>query len=90
MKKDFTLEDIAENSFGILNRMINTFNRRRIRIKSLAAYEMEENHRAGAAKFILYATEETVRKAQLQIEKFIEVERTVLHEGAEKYDLVGE
>ena len=85
MKKDFTLEVFAENSFGILNRMINAFNRRRIRIKSLTAYEMEENYRTGVAKFILYATEETIQKVRLQVEKFIEVERTELHEGTTAY-----
>lgn len=87
MKKEFTLEVIAENNFGILNRMINAFNRRRIRIKSLAAHELEEDHHSGMARFILYATEESIAKVRLQIEKFIEVERTELTEGSEAYFL---
>jgi acetolactate synthase small subunit len=79
MKKDFTLEVFAENSFGILNRMINALNRRRIRIKSLTASELADNPHAGSAKFILHTTEETIQKVKLQIEKFIEVDHTVLH-----------
>lgn len=85
MKKDFTLEVYADNNFNILNRMINAFNRRRIRIKSLTAYELEDNPLSGAAKFILYTTSEAMDKVRAQVEKFIEVERTVLYEGSAAY-----
>jgi len=43
MKKDFSFIVYADNSFGILNRMINAFNRRRIRIRTLMASEDEQN-----------------------------------------------
>ncbi len=85
MKKDFTLEVFAENNFNILNRMINAFNRRRIRIKNLTAYEMEDDFHTGVARFVLYTTRENMAKVRAQVEKFIEVERTVLHDGAEAY-----
>ncbi|HUX84182.1 MAG TPA: hypothetical protein VMV20_03050 [Chitinophagaceae bacterium] len=85
MKKDFTLEVFAENNFNILNRMINAFNRRRIRIKYLTAYEMEDDFHTGVARFVLYTTEENMSKVRAQVEKFIEVEHTVLHDGAEAY-----
>jgi acetolactate synthase small subunit len=85
MKKDFTLEVFAENNFNILNRMINAFNRRRIRIKNLTAYEMEDDYHTGVARFILHTSAENMNKVRWQVEKFIEVERTVLHEGSEAY-----
>lgn len=84
MKKDFTLIVYAENNFSVLNRMINICNRRRVRIKKLMGYELDDPHR-GEACFILYATEEVALKVQLQIDKLIEVERTVLEEGVEAF-----
>ncbi|HVB02544.1 MAG TPA: hypothetical protein VNE41_02370 [Chitinophagaceae bacterium] len=89
MKKEFTLEVFADNNFNILNRMINAFNRRRIRIKSLTAYELEDNRLSGVARFILYTTSENMRKVRSQVEKFIEVERTVLVEGSAAYYVPG-
>ena len=78
MKKDFTLEVFAENNFSVLNRMVNIFNRRRIRIKSILATELEEDYHRGKARFILHTTDDMLQKARLQLEKLIEVERTVL------------
>lgn len=83
MKKDFTLTVYAENNFNVLNRMINAFNRRRIRIRSLSAYEFEGNVHAGIARFIIHTTPEQMTKVRWQIEKFIEVERTELTENGE-------
>ncbi len=80
MKKDFTLIVFAQNNFSVLNRMINICNRRRIRIKKLLGYELEDPRR-GEACFILHDTEEMVNKVRLQIDKLIEVEETQLHEG---------
>ncbi len=78
MTQDFTLDIFSDNGFNILNRMINICNRRRVRIKSLSAYEFEENIHKGAACFVLHTTPEMAHKVQLQIEKLIEVESTVL------------
>lgn len=81
MIKDFTLDVFSDNGFNILNRMINICNRRRVRIKSLNAYEFDENVHKGAACFVLHTTFEMAVKVQLQIEKLIEVEKTNLTEA---------
>src|SRR5687767_6374298 len=80
MKRDFTLEVYAENGFSVLNRLINIFNRRRIRIKSIYAAEMEDNYKNGIARFVLHTSEDKLERARPQLEKLIEVERTVLLE----------
>lgn len=84
MKSDFTLIVYAENNFSVLNRMINICNRRRVRIKRLLAYELDDPHR-GEACFILYTTGEVAEKVQLQVDKLIEVEETKLLEGTEDF-----
>ena len=84
MKKDFTLIVFAENNFSVLNRMINICNRRRVRIKKLLGYELDNPHK-GEACFILYDSEEMVTKVKLQIDKLIEVEETQLHEGEDAF-----
>jgi len=84
MKKDFTLIVYAENNFSVLNRMINICNRRRVRIKKLLGYELDNPHR-GEACFILHTSEDVAIKVQLQIDKLIEVEKTTLREGAETF-----
>jgi len=81
MNRDFTLDVFSDNGFNILNRMINICNRRRVRIKSLHAFEFEENIYKGAACFVLSTTHEMAYKVQQQIEKLIEVEKTKLSEG---------
>lgn len=78
MNKDFTLDVFADNGFNILNRMINICNRRRVRIKSLTAFEFQENIYKGAASFILNTTDDMAYKVQQQIDKLIEVESTKL------------
>ena len=78
MNSDFTLDVFSDNGFNILNRMINICNRRRVRIKSLTAYEFQENIYKGAASFILNTTHEMAFKVQQQIDKLIEVESTKL------------
>ncbi|HYK77201.1 MAG TPA: hypothetical protein VEV16_09505 [Daejeonella sp.] len=80
-KKDFILEVYAENGFSVLNRMINILNRRRIRIKRILATEMEQDYTRGMASFMLHTTAEQLEKTRLQLEKIIEVERTVLLEN---------
>ncbi|MEP6616815.1 MAG: hypothetical protein ABJA57_09565 [Ginsengibacter sp.] len=81
MTSDYTLDVFSDNGFNILNRMINICNRRRVRIKSLYAFEFEENVHKGAASFVLHTTFEMAFKVQQQIEKLIEVEKTKLSEG---------
>ena len=83
MNSDFTLDVFSDNGFNILNRMINICNRRRVRIKSLTAYEFQENIYKGAASFILNTTHETAFKVQQQIDKLIEVESTKLTSNEE-------
>jgi acetolactate synthase small subunit len=81
MNRDFTLDVFSDNGFNILNRMINICNRRRVRIKSLHAFEFEDNIYKGAACFVLSTTHEMAYKVQQQIDKLIEVEKTRLSEG---------
>jgi len=81
MTKDFTLDVFSDNGFNILNRMINICNRRRVRIKSLNAFEFEEDPRKGAACFVLHTNFEMAYKVQQQIEKLIEVDKTTLEEA---------
>jgi acetolactate synthase small subunit len=85
MTKDFTLDVFSDNGFNILNRMINICNRRRVRIKSLNAFEFEEDPRKGAACFVLHTTYEMAYKVQQQIEKLIEVEKTNLEEAKDTF-----
>jgi len=80
MTRDFTLDVFSDNGFNILNRMINICNRRRVRIKSLHAFEFEKNIYKGAACFVLNTTADIAYKVQQQIEKLIEVEKTKLSE----------
>lgn len=89
MNKDFTLDVFADNGFNILNRMINICNRRRVRIKSLTAFEYEENFHKGAASFVLYTCLDMAYKVQQQIDKLIEVEKTTLSEGENDYHKAG-
>jgi acetolactate synthase small subunit len=85
MKKDFTLEILADNNFSILNRIINTLNRRRVRIRKLSAMEVENDFRQGVAVFILYTTSEMMEKVKHQLEKLIEVESAVYYPGSEVF-----
>ncbi len=85
MKKDYTLEIQADNNFSILNRIINTLNRRRIRIRQMSAMETEEDFRRGIAIFILHTTPDLMEKAKHQLEKLIEVESATYSEGNERY-----
>ena len=81
MKREFTIEIIAENNFSILNRIINVLNRRRVRIKKLYAHEDEHNFRKGGATLLLYTTPDMMEKVKHQLEKLIEVECANYYEG---------
>ncbi|MDQ6756429.1 MAG: hypothetical protein M3004_05795 [Bacteroidota bacterium] len=85
MLQDFTLDIFSDNGFNILNRMINICNRRRVRIKSLNAFEFEDDPRKGAACFVLHTTFEMAYKVQQQIDKLIEVEKTNLQEAVQPF-----
>jgi acetolactate synthase small subunit len=88
MTSDFTLDVFSDNGFNILNRMINICNRRRVRIRSISAFEFE-NVYEGAACFVMHTTYEMAYKVQQQIDNLIEVERTLLTEGEDAYHKVG-
>jgi acetolactate synthase small subunit len=83
MNTDFTLDVFADNGFNVLNRMINICNRRRVRIKSLTAFEFQENIYKGAASSILNTTFDKAYKVQQQIDKLIEVEKSKLSANEE-------
>ena len=85
MKKEFTIEVLADNNFSILNRIINVLNRRRVRIKKLIAHENEDDFRKGGATLLLYTTSEMIEKVKHQLEKLIEVESVRYYEGSELY-----
>jgi acetolactate synthase small subunit len=85
MKQDFTLEIAADNSFSILNRIVNVLNRRRVRIKRLVALEHEEDFRKGVAILLLYTTADMMEKVKHQVEKLIEVEYANYFTGSEQY-----
>lgn len=81
MKLEFTLEIAADNSFSILNRIVNVLNRRRVRIKKLIAYEDEDDFRRGDAILLLYTTADMIEKVKHHLEKLIEVEYARYYEG---------
>jgi acetolactate synthase small subunit len=85
MKQDFTFIISADNSFSILNRIVNVLNRRRVRIKRLIALENEEDFRRGLALLLLYTTPDMMEKIKHQVEKLIEVEDAIYYEGGERY-----
>jgi acetolactate synthase small subunit len=86
MKKDFTIEVLADNNFSVLNRIINVLNRRRVRIKRLVAHEDENNFRRGGATMLLHTTPEMIEKVKHQLEKLIEVDSAIYFEGSEAYN----
>jgi len=85
MKREFTIEILADNNFSILNRIINVLNRRRVRIKKLIAHEREDDFRKGGATLLLYTTADMIEKVKHQLEKLIEVESALYYEGSELY-----
>ena len=85
MKQEFTLHVSADNNFSILNRIVNVLNRRRVRIKKLIAHENEDDFTRGGAVILLYTTPDLIEKVKHQLEKCIEVESAVYHEGSNMY-----
>lgn len=85
MKQEYTLEIAADNSFSILNRIVNVLNRRRVRIKKMFAHENEDDFRRGGAILLLYTTADMMEKVKHQLEKLIEVEAATYTEGSTLY-----
>jgi acetolactate synthase small subunit len=81
MKRDYTIEVLADNNFSVLNRIINVLNRRRVRIKKLFAHENEDDFRRGGAIMLLHTTPDMITKVKLQLEKLIEVDSVQFIEG---------
>lgn len=85
MKQEFTFILNADNNFSVLNRIINVLNRRRVRIKRLMAHENEDNFRRGGVLMLLFIAPDLVEKIKLQLEKLIEVDEVIVHEGSAAY-----
>ncbi len=85
MKKEYTLHVAADNNFSILNRIVNVLNRRRVRIKKLIAHENDDDFTRGGAVILIYTTADLVEKVKHQLEKLIEVESAIYHEGSAMY-----
>ncbi len=85
MKQEYTIEIAADNNFSILNRIVNVLNRRRVRIKKLLAHENEDDFKRGGAVLLLYTTSDMIEKVKLQLEKLIEVDEVIVHEGSTQY-----
>jgi len=90
MKQEYTLEIAADNNFSILNRIVNVLNRRRVRIKKLVAHENEDDFTRGGAILLIYTTADLMEKLKHQLEKLIEVEAAVYHEGSNRYYMLSE
>ena len=85
MKKDFTLELLADNNFAVLNRIVNVLNRRRVRIKTRIAHEIESDFTRGGAILLVYTTQDLMEKVNHHLEKLIEVEYANYYEGSDAY-----
>ena len=85
MKQEYTLEIAADNNFSILNRIVNVLNRRRVRIKKLIAHENETDFTRGGAVLLIYTTADLMEKVKHQLEKLIEVEAAIYHEGSNMF-----
>jgi acetolactate synthase small subunit len=81
MMQDFTLEIHSDNSFSVINRIVNILSRRRIRIRKLIAHE--NDFQRGVAVILLNTTEEMMEKVKHQMEKLIEVEYAIYYEGSD-------
>lgn len=78
MNTDYVITTYAENSIGMLYRILNVFARRMINVESLTVMEAEEE---GVTKitFVIKSTEDVVKKLIHQIDKQIGVDNTLYH-----------
>ena len=82
MKKQYTIIVYTENNIGLLNRISNIFSRRHVNIESITCSESEIK---GVHRFtlVINETEEQVIKIVKQINKQIEVLKSIHHENGE-------
>jgi acetolactate synthase small subunit len=85
IKQDFTIELSADNNFSVLNRIINILNRRRVRIKKMMGFEDENDFRRGGVILLVHTTADLTEKCKHQLEKLIEVDQVLVHEGNHAY-----
>ena len=78
MKRRYTISVFTEDIVGLLNRVTIVFTRRKINIESIAASdsEVKEIHRY---TIVVTESEDTVKKGTLQLEKQVEVIKSVYH-----------
>ena len=78
MKRRYTISVFTEDIVGLLNRVTIVFTRRKINIESIAASDSEVK---GIHRYTIVVTEseDTVGKVTLQLEKQVEVIKTVYH-----------
>ena len=76
MKQEYTITAITENQIGLLNRIAIMFSRRKINIESLntSPSEIEGIHRF---TIVIHEREEVVKKLCRQIEKQVDVLKTI-------------
>jgi acetolactate synthase-1/3 small subunit len=82
MKEEYTLELEAENTFSVLNRIIN---RRRVRIKRMMAHEDERDFRRGGVIILLFTSADMMERVKDQLEKLIEVDLVSYQPGSARY-----
>ena len=81
MNSDFVFEIIAEDGFNVLNRMVNTCNRRRNRIKSLHAFIYSPDNKEATIRLVVYTNWEEAVKIQKLFDKIIEVQKITFYEN---------
>lgn len=81
MKTNYIITTYAENSIGILYRILNVFARRMINVESLTVVEADEE---GTCKitFMIKSTEDVVNNIIRQIDKQIGVSNTLYHSNS--------
>ena len=81
MKTNYIITTYAENSIGILYRILNVFARRMINVESLTVVEADEK---GTSKitFMINSTEDIVSNIIRQIDKQIGVSNTLYHSNS--------
>lgn len=81
MKTDYIITTYAENSIGILYRILNVFSRRMINVESLTVVDADEDG-ISRITFVIKSTEEVVTKLIRQIDKQIGVSNTLFHSNS--------
>lgn len=81
MKTNYIITTYADNSIGILYRILNVFSRRMINVESLTVVEADAE---GTSKitFMIKSTEDVVSNIIRQIDKQIGVSNTLYHSNS--------